>query len=148
MKLPKRIRKLPVFGRMTISPAQEKALDTLWAIAVKARAGYKCEKCFKNEGLQAHHAVGKRRNKTLRHVVSNGFSLCAGHHMWSEQDGIDFAQWAIKQRGQKWWDDLKAYGREVKVWKDFTLMKEYLNSFITAAPEIERLEYEPRIGKK
>lgn len=130
MKLPKRIRKLPVFGRMTLTTGQERELDILWAKAVKARAGNRCERCLTTEGLQAHHAVGKRRNKTLRHVVSNGFSLCAGHHMWAEQDGIAFAVWAIEQRGQKWWDDLRVYGRQVKLWKEFSVIKKYLESFI------------------
>lgn len=129
MKLPKRIRNLPVFGRMTLSRAQEEQLDTLWAKAVKERAGYKCEKCYKTETLQSHHAIG-RRNKTLRHVVSNGFSLCAKHHMEAEQNGIEFAIWAINARGQKWWDELNIYGREVKIWKEFSVIKKYLESFL------------------
>ncbi len=116
---------------MTLTRSQEKALDTLWSQAVKARASGTCEMCcYKHERLEAHHAVGKRRNKTLRHVVSNGFSLCHAHHRFAEQDGIAFAEWAIKKRGQQWWDDLKAYGRNVKVWKDYTIIKAYLESFL------------------
>lgn len=126
----KKIRKLPAFGRMTLTKGQERELDTLWSRAVKARSGGKCEACYAvREGLQAHHAIG-RRNKTLRHMVSNGFSLCAKHHMWAEQNGIAFAVWALKERGQKWWDDLQASARDVKVWKDFTIIKKYLESFI------------------
>lgn len=125
-----KIRSLPIFGRMTLTRGQEKELDRLWAIAVKKRAWDKCEveNCW-NENLQAHHIKG-RRNKTLRHIVSNGCSLCAKHHMWAEQNGVDFAQWIIKNRGKKWWDDLNEYAREVKVWKDFTIVKQYLNEFI------------------
>jgi hypothetical protein len=121
---------LPAFGRMTITPGQEKVLDELWSKAVKVVAGFKCERCGNTEQLQSHHAVGKRRNKTLRHVVSNGFCLCAGHHMGAEQNGIEFAVWAIKKRGQQWWDDLQVQGRSVKQWKEFSLIKKYLESFI------------------
>lgn len=128
-KLPKRIRILPIFGRMTLSKPQELALDALWAKAVKARAWECCEYCKKTGRLEAHHVIG-RRNKTLRHVVSNGFALCHAHHRFAEQNGIKFALWAISARGQKWWDDLEAYAREVKVWKDFTVIKAYLESFI------------------
>jgi len=126
----KHIRNLPAFGRMTLTKGQEKELDKLWSMAVKKRAGMRCEHGWcKHDNLQAHHAIG-RRNKTLRHIVSNGFSLCAKHHMWAEQNGIDFAQWAIASRGQKWWNDLNDYGREVKVWKDFSIIKKYLEEFI------------------
>lgn len=126
----KKVRSLPVFGRMSLTSGQEKALDTLWSQAVKARAGNKCEYCPKVEGLQAHHAVGKRWKQSLRHVVSNGVSLCARHHMWAEQHGIEFAQWIISIRGQKWYDDLAEYSREIKVFKDYSVIKAYLESFI------------------
>lgn len=126
----KGIRPLPAFGRMTLSRGQEKSLDELWAKAVKARASGRCEKCgYAHERLEAHHAVG-RRNKTLRHIISNGFSLCHSHHRWAEQDGIAFAEWAIKQRGQAWWDGLKVYGREIKIFKEYSVVKNYLEAFL------------------
>lgn len=125
----KRIRKLPNFGRMTLTKGQEKELDSLWSIAVKKRAWECCERCHKRDTLQSHHVIG-RRNKTLRHIVSNGCCLCARHHMQAEQDGVEFSFWIIKKRGQKWWDDLNAYAREVKVYKDYTIIKKYLTEFI------------------
>lgn len=116
--------------RMTLTRGQEIALDALWSKAVKARAGGRCEMCqYKHERLEAHHAIG-RRNKTLRHVVSNGFSLCHSHHRYAEQNGIAFADWAKHSRGEKWWNDLKTYGNTVKVWKEYSAVKAYLESFI------------------
>lgn len=129
MKIPINIRNLPIFGRMTITKGQEKELDRLWAIAVKKRAWDLCEKCGKREPLQSHHVIG-RRNKTLRHIVSNGCCLCAGCHMYVEQNGVNFGIWIINKRGQKWWNDLNLYAREVKVWKDFSIIKKYLEEFI------------------
>lgn len=128
MKLPKKIRKLPIFGRMTITKGQENALDALWAKAVKFRAWESCEKCGKHETLQAHHVIG-RRNKTLRHIVSNGCCLCAKHHMWAEQNGVDFAKWILEKRGEQWWEDLNIMARELKVYKEYTIVKAYLESF-------------------
>ena len=128
-KLPAKIRKLPVFGRMTLTRGQEVALDALWAKAVKARASLRCERCAKSEPLQAHHCVG-RRNKTLRHVVSNGCCLCAGCHFFAEQNGIAFAKWIIERRGEAWWDGLQVQARQVKTYKEFTIIKTYLESFL------------------
>lgn len=128
-RLPK-VRPLPVFGRMTLTRGQEKALDTLWAQAVKARASGKCEMCCqKKETLQAHHVIG-RRNKTLRHVVSNGCSLCPAHHMYAEQNGVAFAKWIIEKRGEEWWTALESLGRELKCFKDYTVIHAYLESFL------------------
>ena len=129
MKIPKsKIRNILPF-RMTLSKAQEKELDTLWSKAVKARAGNRCEMCLKTEPLQAHHVIG-RRNKTTRHKVSNGCCLCAGHHFYAEQNGVAFAQWIIKSRGEKWWNMLSLEARELKVFKEFNLVKAYLESYL------------------
>lgn len=126
----KRIRTLPVFGRMTLTKGQETALDTIWAKAVKARAWETCEYCLKSGiRLEAHHVIG-RRNKSLRHLVSNGVSLCHAHHRFAEQNGVAFAEWILKKRGQDWWDSLQAYGREIKIFKDYTIVKAYLESFL------------------
>lgn len=135
-KLPKNIRKLPVFGRMALSKAQEGVLDTLWAKAVKKRAGDRCEKCFRTENLQSHHVVG-RRNKTLRHIVSNGCSLCAKHHMWAEQNGVDFAKWILEKRGEAWWNYLQVQARQLKTFKEFTVLKTYLEGFINDSPTVD-----------
>ncbi len=124
------IRKLPVFGRMSLTKGQETALDTLWAKVVKERAWNCCEYCLRSGiRLESHHFYG-RRNKALRHMVSNGFSLCHTHHRLAEEQPATFVKWAIKSRGQKWFDDLEGYAREVKCFKDYTVIKAYLESFL------------------
>lgn len=114
---------------MSITKPQEKALDVLWSKAVKARAGNRCERCLKSEPLNSHHCIG-RRNKTLRHVMSNGCCLCVGCHFWAEQNGIDFGLWIISNRGEFWWQSLQVQARQIKVCKDYTLIKTYLESFL------------------
>ncbi len=115
---------------MSLTKGQEKFLDDLWSMAVKARAGYRCEVTLKSGiRLESHHFYG-RRNKNLRHIVSNGFSLSHDKHRWAEEQPAEFIEWAIKSRGQKWYDDLEAQARNVKVFKDFTIIKAYLESFI------------------
>lgn len=126
----KRIRTLPFFGRMTLSKGQEKELDRLWSLAIKARAGQRCEVTLKSGvRLESHHFFG-RRNKSVRWVVSNGFSLTHDKHRWAEEQPSEFITWAIRSRGQKWFDDLQVQSRMVKTFKDFRIIKAYLESFL------------------
>ncbi len=128
----KRLRPIPCFGRMTISSGQEKVLDKLWAEAIKKLAGNCCEYCAKSRDLwklDAHHFYG-RRNKALRHVLSNGFALCFLCHRHAEEQPVLFIDWAIQRRGQKWYDDLKIQATLVKKFKDFTIIKTYLEEVI------------------
>lgn len=128
-KLPSKIRKLSNFGRNSLTKCQEGVLDSIWSRAVKARAGNHCERCSKSEPLNSHHVIG-RRNKTLRHVVSNGCCLCVGCHFYAEQNGVAFAQWILEKRGDQWWSSLQVMARQVKVFKEFTVVKAYLESFL------------------
>lgn len=127
---PGKIRTLPSFGRMSLTRGQESMLDGIWSVAVKARAGDRCEMCLKSGvRLESHHFYG-RRKKSIRHIVSNGFSLCHPHHRHAEEQPANFVQWAIRSRGKKWFDDLEILSRETKVHKEFTVIKAYLESFI------------------
>lgn len=126
----KRIRPLPIFGRMSLTKGQENSLDELWSKAVKTRASNMCEACLRSGiRLESHHFYG-RKNKHLRHVVSNGFSLCHTHHRWAEEQPAEFIEWAVHSRGQKWYDDLAIQARELKVWKEYSVVKVYLESFL------------------
>ena len=82
-----------------------KKLDTAWSEAVKKRAGYKCEVCGKDMGLNSHHIVG-RTNRTLRWDVKNGVSLCVSHHKFGRQsaheDPLWFKEWLEDER----WEDV------------------------------------------
>jgi len=56
--------------------------DAAWSIAVRKRAGNKCEICRTTAFLHAHHLVD-RSLWQLRHDLQNGVALCANHHKYS-----------------------------------------------------------------
>lgn len=112
-----------------MTKSQERILDALWSRAVKKVAGDRCERCYKSNPLNSHHCIG-RRNKTLRHVIENGVSLCVACHFFAEQNGIAFAKWIVAKRGEEWWTKLEIASRLVKQYKDFTATKKYLESVL------------------
>ena len=77
-------------------------LDTLWSLAVKIRAGRRCEVCKTPFTLNSHHVVG-RTNYRLRWDMRNGVCLCASHHKFNRQKSahlnpIWFDQWMKQNR--------------------------------------------------
>jgi len=78
-----------------------KALDALWAEAVKLRAGNVSEYSGKEGRLNSHHIEGKG-NHRLRWELDNGVCLTGGEHRFiaHRQDrSADFRKWAMKKRG-------------------------------------------------
>ena len=70
-----------------------KICDELWALAVKKRAGFKCEMCEKDSHIQAHHVI-PRTNYATRYLVANGVALCYRHHFYyAHKDALSFADW-------------------------------------------------------
>lgn len=67
---------------ITAGKADRKTCDTLWAKAVKLRAGNKCEfpNCHKTD-LQSHHIIPRSLSSALRYDLENGCCLCTGHHI-------------------------------------------------------------------
>jgi predicted restriction endonuclease len=57
----------------------KKSLDKLWILAVKTRAGFRCEVCRESlTELDAHHIFG--RGESVRWDLNNGMCLCRIHH--------------------------------------------------------------------
>lgn len=79
-----------------------KDCDALWARAVKARAGFKCEvaNCLHTD-LQAHH-IFSRQHWGIRFDLENGICLCGGHHIFfptsAHKDAIGFAAFIKTKR--------------------------------------------------
>ena len=88
----------------------DKKIDEAWAKIVKHRAGNKCEYCGKTTYLNAHH-VYSRSKRSTRWDLSNGVSLCVGHHTFGEwsahKNPIEFIEWIKERRGQEWYDALR-----------------------------------------
>ena len=97
-----------------------KTLDQKWSKKVKTK-GF-CEKCGKTTYLNAHHFYS-RSIRSVRWDVDNGFCLCTGCHVFSSKFSAhktpaEFVEWAIEQRGQEWYDDLKDRKNTLMKYKD------------------------------
>lgn len=104
-----------------------KMCDDLWSKAVKARAGYKCEKenC-NNKDLQSHHVVS-RTNYALRFDVENGVALCTYHHLfWAHKDALAFTKWIATKRDLNYLESKR--GNRSKL--DFNALSIYLKNEI------------------
>lgn len=56
--------------------------DQKWKQAVLRRDDYTCQvpHCGAQTNLDAHHIESRRQRPDLRRVLSNGVTLCRGHH--------------------------------------------------------------------
>ncbi len=113
-----------------------KKLDEAWSLAVKKRAGYKCEVCGIGESghLNSHHIVG-RRNRRVRWDVRDGVCLCVKHHRFgiesAHEDPLWFREWLEDKR----WEDyayLYTIKNQIKKWtlEDMEKQLEELNDII------------------
>jgi 5-methylcytosine-specific restriction endonuclease McrA len=88
-------------------------LDAEWSNAVRARDGWKCQRCGRwfpegtRRGLDAAH-IWSRRIKRTRHDLDNGVALCTGCHMsWAHARPPEFHEWARKRLGARKYNALK-----------------------------------------
>lgn len=93
-----------------------KKADKEWSIAVKERAGWKCEVCGHTENLNSHH-IFSRKNYSVRWDLDNGICLCPSHHMFSHtmsahKAPLSFVALLKSNRSEEWYDKLmlKAMG--------------------------------------
>lgn len=100
----------------------EKLLDDEWSLAVKVKAGFKCEYCGATSWLNSHH-IFSRSNFSVRWDIENGICLCALHHTLgnfsAHKSPMDFSQWILEYKGQEWYDKLLPKARmTVKLTKE------------------------------
>jgi len=108
-------------------------LDALWSQAVKAKAGYKCERCLKTRYLNSHHLFS-RRYKGLRYDINNGFCLCAGCHIQiAHQKPSVFVLWALDSRGEDWHNQLLLKSQKICKHLDEKLIELELKGIIKNA---------------
>jgi len=98
-----------------------KQLDKIWAEVVKQRAGNKCERSGKTTYLNSHH-IFSRSNLSVRWNLDNGICLNAGWHTLQKESvhksPIEFIEWLKKERGDKWYNELRLKANQVKKWTD------------------------------
>ena len=109
----------------------KKECDIFWRDCIRERDKYKCAYCGKeyprkSRGLQAHHIFTRTRMNT-RYSMANGLSLCYGHHSYAHSHPHDFKDWLIKEKGEKWWNELRVQANCVCK-PDYKLIKLYLEA--------------------
>lgn len=114
----------------------DKKLDDAWSLAIKIKAGFKCEYCGKTTTLNSHH-ITTRGKKSVRWSLNNGICLCVAHHTFSSEfsahkTSLLFIPWLIKYRGQDNMDLLASQARSYGKYSEFEkeIMLEELNKFI------------------
>lgn len=81
---------------------QELELDKKFSIAVKNRDAWRCAICNMNNNLNCHHII-PREDRTLRHDIMNGITLCILHHKFSldispHKNAFVFIDWLERNR--------------------------------------------------
>lgn len=122
-----KVKKVKKEKKLTRKQALKK-YDEKWSKLVKIRAGNKCEVdgCDKTTYLNSHH-IFTRNNYATRFDLDNGICLCSGHHTFNNhfsahRTPMEFTEWIIKKRGQKWYDGLKYKANQIwdkdveKIW--------------------------------
>lgn len=110
----------------------------IWAKAVKAKAGYKCEYCGSKNYLVSHHIFSIRHSNT-KWDIDNGICLCVGHHVFktfSAHQSPEFILWIIKYIGQERYERIKFKANQIKKWTEpekwdiYWKLKKYVNGDI------------------
>ena len=74
----------------------DEQLDEAWSMAVKKKAGFKCQVCFNTKSLNSHH-IYSRAKKSVRWDLDNGVCLCVNHHIGfvfsAHKTPVEFTEW-------------------------------------------------------
>jgi len=117
-------------------------IDKAWSLLVKHRAGWKCEipNCKHKPTLNSHH-IFSRRNANTRWDLSNGISLCVGHHTMGNKsahgNGIWFTYFLEEYKGSDFIDELSKKAHSTKKWHKFE-KEELLAEFNKQLKEYEK----------
>ena len=106
-----------------------KICDDLRSHLVKVRAGFRCEYCGTNRGLNSHH-IRSRTNYSTRFSLDNGVCLCAFHHTLSprfsaHKTPCEFTDRIKETRGAERYDNLKLEANKTRD-KDYDKVQKYL----------------------
>lgn len=106
-----------------MSGIKRKPADIEFSRCIRARSGYKCEKCEKqyqptDAGLHCSHNFS-RRHRTIRWCKENALALCFSCHEWFGGNPADSGLWLEQKIGADTIDILREkMNARVKVSKD------------------------------
>ena len=86
-----------------------KPLDKLFSDYIRARAGWKCERCGNTpsrQGLHCHH-FHRRRKMSTRFDEDNALSLCFGCHQFFGENKEEEKAFMLQKLGQRAYDMLE-----------------------------------------
>ena len=122
-----------------------------WIKRVLERDKYKCQKCFTDKKLVAHHIVPWNKNEKLRFVLKNGQTLCIGCHMrhhknhkgkkqiaWNKGKKTGLAPWKGKKFSKEHKDKLSKAKKNCHPW----------NIGIPMKASTKKIQSQQRKGKK
>lgn len=89
-----------MFGGIKIDAA-----DKLFSIFIRSRAGWKCERCYRQytpptNALHCSHFWG-RRNESTRFEPDNASAHCYGCHQFFTSHPVEHRDWVFKKLGEK-----------------------------------------------
>jgi len=114
------------------------SLDTLMSNYIRARAGWKCERCGNmpdRRGLHCHH-YHRRRKQSVRYDPDNCLSLCLGCHQFFGENRNEEEAFMLRKLGQRGLDMLNSRARTPARYLDREAIKIWLTQ------EIEKLKGE------
>lgn len=116
-------------------------LDFLWALWIKARAGFVSELSGSSGDLHAHHLVGKPNVKLRYYLPDNGICINSGEHRFGAHGSMDRQiafQNAVKAlRSPELFDTLHNYRNEITSKTEKANVEEFL--LTNLAPYIGRI---------
>ena len=108
-------------------------LDKLMSDYIRARAGWKCERCGNvpdRRGLHCHH-YHRRRKQSVRYDPDNCLSLCLGCHQFFGENRNEEEVFMLRKLGQYRLDMLNSRARRIgkpdkeaiKIWLQIEIKK-------------------------
>ncbi len=98
--------------------ALRKECDRRFALAIKARDGWRCVMCGRTQGVQCAHLISRRYHAT-RWMLGNAVTLCASCHLGGHMDPLRFEDWCVARLGEAGWAELRAIARRGTPWVDY-----------------------------
>ncbi len=84
-------------------------LDTLFSNYIRAKAGWRCQRCGNKpdpRGLHCHH-FNRRRKQSTRFDEDNCLSLCLGCHQYFDENRDEEREFMLRKLGQEGFDMLE-----------------------------------------
>ena len=79
----------------------------LHSMVVRARAGYRCERCGKTSGQMQCAHIFSRRYATTRTDEANAWCLCASCHRYLTENPFEHCEFGARTRGVEGFQQLK-----------------------------------------